>query len=47
MPDGHIHDSVIQGSVIFGWVLAFGLIWNLVKVRKNQSAIGKAMSLFY
>ena len=47
MAEGHFHDSAIQGSVIFAWVLGFGLLWNLIKTRNNDTAVGKAMALFY
>lgn len=45
--DGHIHDSAIQGSVVFGFVLLFGLAWRLTQMRYHDKAAGKAMAIFY
>ena len=45
--DGHIHDSFIQGSVIFAFVLLFGLAWHLASTKIADKPLGQAMHFFY
>lgn len=45
--EGHIHDSALQGSVVFALVLLFGLAWHLVAMHTADKPAGKAMSIFY
>lgn len=45
--NGHVHDSFIQGSIIFAFVLLFGLAWHLIAAHTHESGFGKAMSVIY
>jgi hypothetical protein len=51
--DGHIHNSLVQGSVIFAWVLLFGFVYHQGRARlvrsdgEKRQALGKALANFY
>jgi hypothetical protein len=43
----HIHDSAMQGLVIFAMVLLFGTAWRMVAIHLADTGPGKAMAFMY
>lgn len=43
----HVHDSALQGAIIFAFVVLFGTLWRIVAMHLAESPIGKAMAIMY
>jgi hypothetical protein len=43
----HVHDSALQGAIIFTFVILFGIAWRLIASHLHDKPIGKAMGFAY
>lgn len=43
----HVHIGVLQGFIVFAFVLLFGTGWRLIALHLSQTPIGQAMAFMY
>lgn len=43
----HLHIGVLDGAIVFAFVLIFGYMWRITAAHFSERPIGKAMAVLY